>query len=79
MTLYFHQLDEDTILTHDGHCQLGIYHNMTKEKFLSMVKVEYIEVHWTPDVFANRYKRINYQRHLNSASIGTKDHEHLRR
>jgi hypothetical protein len=77
MTLYFYQLDEDTIITHDGYCQLGIYLKMSKEKFLSMVKVEYIEVYWIPDIFTKRYKRTNYQKLLKQASVGTKDDEHL--
>jgi hypothetical protein len=77
MTLYFCQLDKDTIITHDGYCQLGTFHKMTKEKFLSMVKVEYIEVNWIPDVFTKRYKRLNYQKLLKQASTGTKNDEHL--
>lgn len=78
MTLYFHQLNENTIITHDGYCQLGIYHNMSKEQFLSMVKVEYVEVHWVPDVFTKRYKRANYQKLLKQVSTNTKNDEHLR-
>ena len=37
MTLYVVKLDEDTLLTHDGEVQLGIYHT-TIENFMSMVK-----------------------------------------
>lgn len=76
MILYFHQLNEDTIITHDGHCQLGIY-KMSKETFLQKVKVKYIEVNWIPEVFAKRYKRANYQKLLKQVSTGTKNDEHL--
>jgi hypothetical protein len=72
MTLYVVKLDEDTLLTHDGEAQLGIYH-ITLENFMSMSKKDYIETYWIPDVFSNRYKRNNYQKHLKRASIGTKD------
>lgn len=72
MSLYVHQLNETTLITHDGYVQLGIY-QMSLEKFFSMVKVEYIETYWVPDVFTKRYKRVNYQKHLDCASIGTKD------
>ena len=72
MTLYVVKLDEDTLLTHDGEVQLGIYHT-TIENFMSMVKEKYIETYWMPDVFSHRYKRNNYQKHMKKASIGTKD------
>ena len=72
MSLYVHQLNKTTLITHDGYVQLGIY-QMSLEKFFSMVKVEYIETYWVPDVFTKRYKRVNYQKHLDCASIGTKD------
>lgn len=72
MSLYVYQLNETTLITHDGNVQLGLFH-MSLEKFFSMVKVEYIETYWIPDVFTKRYKRANYQKHLNCASIGTKD------
>lgn len=72
MSLYVYQLNETTLITHDGYVQLGIY-KMSLEKFFSMVQVEYIETYWIPDVFTKRYKRSNYQKHLQSASIGTKN------
>jgi len=72
MTLYVHQLNETTLITHDGYVQLGLFH-MSLEKFFSMVKAEYIETYWVPDVFTKRYKRANYQKHLQCASIGTKN------
>lgn len=72
MTLYVTKIDDNTLITHDGYVQLGCF-KMKLEDFLQKVKVEYIETHWIPDSFAKRYKRANYQKHLNYASIGTKD------
>ena len=74
MTLYVVKLDEDTLLTHDGEVQLGIYHT-TIENFMSTVKEKYIETYWIPDVFSHRYRRNNYQKHMKKASIGTKEEE----
>jgi hypothetical protein len=72
MTLYVTKIDENTLITHDGNVQTG-YFKMRLEDFLEQVKVEYIETYWIPDCFLNRYKRANYQKHLNYASIDTKD------
>lgn len=60
--LYYYKLNDTTIITHDGYCQLGVIHDI--DYFLNNVKVEYQETYWLPDTFKNRYKRINYQRHL---------------
>ena len=72
MTHYVYQLNETTLVTHDGYIQLGIY-SMSWEKFYSLAKIDYIETYWLPDTFSNRYKRANYQKHINAASIDTKD------
>lgn len=71
MTFYYYVLDENTFITHDGYMQLG-FHRMSLNEFLDKTDVKYIETHWVPDVFTKRYKRANYQKHLQSASIGTK-------
>jgi hypothetical protein len=76
MTLYYYIVDKDTIVTHDGHVQLGLFH-MSEEYFLSKVEVEYLKVYWIPDIFYKRYKRVNYQHHIKKASIDTKNDEHL--
>jgi hypothetical protein len=65
MTLYVHQKNKNLLITHDGNVQLGVYF-MTLEKFNSLSKVNYIETYWIPDTFNIRYKRLNYQKHLNS-------------
>jgi hypothetical protein len=72
MTLYVVKVNENTLITHDGEVQLGLY-NTTLENFMSMTKEEYIETYWTPDTFSQRYKRNNYQKHLRKATIGSKD------
>lgn len=75
--LYYYKANEKTIITHDGNVQLGVFYT-TPEEFLSKIKVECMETYWLPDVFSKRYKRANYQRHLKTASIGTKNDEHFR-
>lgn len=72
MTLYVVEVKENTLITHDGEVQLGIFF-MSIRKFLESVGKDYTETYWIPDTFSHRYKRNNYQKHLNKASIGTKD------
>ena len=72
MTLYVVEISKDTLITHDGEVQLGFF-SMSMDEFLKKVKVDCVETYWLPDIFSNRYKRLNYQKHLNSASIGTKN------
>lgn len=71
MTLYVVEISENTLITHDGEVQLGVFY-MSMEQFLGNAKTEYHETYWIPDIFSRRYKRIKYQKHLKSASIGTK-------
>ena len=59
--LYIVDIEEGTIITHDGHVEVGIFHT-TLEKFVSMVKVEYQIVYWKPDPLGCRYPRVNFQR-----------------
>ena len=72
MIHYVYQMNETTLITHDGYVQLGVY-NMTMKEFLTQSQVEYTETYWLPDTFSKRYKRANYQKHLQAASIGTKN------
>jgi hypothetical protein len=74
MTLYVVKVNENMLITHDGEVQLGLFH-MNIDEFLQKSSVEYIETYWLPDTFSHRYKRLNYQKHLNQASVGTKNHE----
>lgn len=72
MTLYVVEIEKNKLITHDGNVQLGVI-SMSLEEFMKKVKVDYTITYWIPDTFSQRYKRINYQHHLKSASIGTKD------
>jgi hypothetical protein len=72
MTLYVVEIEDNTLITHDGEVQLGVFH-MSINEFLQKSSAEYIETYWLPDTFSHRYKRLNYQKHLNHVSIGTKD------
>jgi hypothetical protein len=72
MTLYVVEIEKNKLITHDGEVQLGMF-TMSIKQFLKSVKEEYTQTYWLPDTFSHRYKRVNYQKHLNQASIGTKD------
>lgn len=72
MTLYVVEVGENKLITHDGEVQLGVFF-MSMNEFLKSASAKYTETYWIPDKFSNRYKRINYQKHLKKASIGTKD------
>jgi predicted RNA-binding protein with PIN domain len=74
--LYVTQLNEDTIILHDGYIQTGVYKNYTVEKFLKLVNKNetlYTESHWIPDIFIHRYARANYQTHMKYATVGSTD------
>jgi hypothetical protein len=60
------------LITHDGEFQLGFF-RMSLEDFLKKVGMDYQVTYWLPDPMGNRYKRSNYQKHLKSASIGSKE------
>jgi hypothetical protein len=70
--LFVVEIEKDVLLTHDGEFQLG-YFRMDLDTFLQKSGVEYEQTYWIPDVMSKRYKRVNYQKHLESASIGTKE------
>lgn len=71
MQLFVTEVDEDCLITHDGDVQLG-YYKMSMRTFMEMSKGAYVETYWVPDVATSRYKKINYQKHMKSASIETK-------
>lgn len=72
MTHYVVEIKENVLITHDGEVQLGLFF-MSMKDFLNKAKVQYTETYWLPDTFSQRYKRVSYQKHLKSASIGTKN------
>lgn len=74
--LYVYQLNENTIILHDGYIQTGVYTDYTVERFLKLANKKetlYVESHWCPDIFIHRYKRANYQKHLKVATVGSTD------
>jgi len=66
-TLYLYR-HGDRCYSHDGHIQLG-YHPHSIERHIELShsipgpKINWIETHWLPDVFAKRYKRATFQTH----------------
>ena len=66
MMLYIFQKNENHLITHDGHVQLGSFH-CSLDWFLENVQVPVTVVYWMPDAFGNRYPRVNYQRHMEVA------------
>jgi hypothetical protein len=70
--LFVVEVGKNLLITHDGEFQLGFF-KMGIDTFLKKAKVPVEQTYWLPDVVSKRYKRISYQKHLNSASIGTKE------
>ena len=64
--LYVCEWDDNHIITHDGHVQIGSLH-CTLEWFLENVKVPVTVVYWVPDPLGKRYPRTNYQHHMRVA------------
>jgi len=54
MTLYVVEVGKNTLITHDGEVQLGLFH-MSINQFLQKSNVEYIKTYWLPDTFSHRY------------------------
>ena len=74
-TLYLYR-HGDRCYSHDGHIQLG-YHPHSVEKHIELShaiegpKINWVETHWLPDIFAIRYKRATFQAHERAS--GEKD------
>ena len=61
-TLYIYR-HGDRAITHDGYIQCGI-HSHSVERHLELnPEINWVEVHWVPDVFKKRYKRATFQAH----------------
>jgi methionine aminopeptidase len=75
-TLYICDIGRGKCITHDGYIQLGIMsHNVEKHIELNPT-INWIVVHWIPDIFANRYKRVTFQKteKANEGSPKTDNH-----
>ena len=67
-TLFICGIEDGKCITHDGYMQLG-FHCHSVERHLQLCsKINWIVVHWIPDVLQKRYPRCNYQNHLEVSS-----------
>ena len=68
--LFVVPISDTHLITHDGVSQVGSLH-CTIEWFAEHCGVDFTVTYWTPDVYANRYARTNYQAHLKTAGKDT--------
>ena len=69
-TLYIVDIGNGECVTHDGYIQIGIF-NHSVEKHLELNStINWQVTYWMPDIFINRYKRVNYQ-HTMKANEGS--------
>lgn len=70
-TLYVSDIENGKCITHDGYIQLGIHpHDSARHIELcdkvaddnNFERIKWIVCYWIPDVFKNRYKRVNFQK-----------------
>jgi|TARA_B100000902_G_scaffold396154_1_gene456450 hypothetical protein len=53
---------DNECVTHDGYIQIGIF-NHSVEKHLELNPlIDWQVTYWMPDVWANRYKRVSFQK-----------------
>ena len=53
---------DNECVTHDGYIQIGIF-NHSVEKHLELnPTINWQVTYWMPDVWANRYKRVSFQK-----------------
>ena len=62
-TLYLFRLSETRCLSHDGYIQIGIFSHSIERHIELNPTINWVEVHWYPDIFKNRYKRATFQSH----------------
>ena len=60
--LYIVEIGEKSCVTHDGYIQIGVF-NHSLEKHLELNPlIDWQITYWMPDVWANRYKRVSFQK-----------------
>ena len=60
--LFIVDIGNGECVTHDGYIQIGIF-NHTVEKHLELNPlIDWQVTYWMPDVWANRYKRVSFQK-----------------
>ena len=60
--LFVTALNENKCLTHDGYIQIGIFNHSVEKHIEINPCIDWLVVHWYPDVFKNRYKRVAFQK-----------------
>ena len=75
-TLYICSTGEDECVYHDGYMQMGIMSHSVEKHIEMNPTINWVEVHWIPDTFTNRYKRVSFQKteKANEGSPKTDNH-----
>ena len=61
-TLYLCELSDESCLSHDGYIQLGVFDHSVETHLKLNPTINWVVVHWYPDIFTNRYKRVTFQK-----------------
>ena len=61
-TLYICDIGGGKCITHDGYIQIGIHSHDVKRHIDLCPTINWVEVHWIPDIFKHRYKRVTFQK-----------------
>jgi len=60
--LFIVSIGDNKCVTHDGYIQIGVF-NHSVEKHLELnPTINWQVTYWMPDVWANRYKRVSFQK-----------------
>ncbi len=68
--LFLVDIGNGRCLTHDGYIQIGIFKHSVEKHLELCPLIDWQVTYWIPDIFANRYKRANYQ-HTMKANEGS--------
>ena len=49
-------------ITHDGYVQLGAHGHSIQRHLELNPSIDWVVVHWMPDPFSKRYKRVSFQK-----------------
>ena len=61
-TLYICDIGNGECVTHDGYIQIGIFNHSVEKHLKLNPTIDWQVTYWVPDVFANRYKRVSFQK-----------------
>lgn len=75
-TLYICATGENECVYHDGYMQMGAMSHSVEKHIELNPTIDWVEVHWIPDTFTNRYKRVSFQKteRCNEGSPKTDNH-----